>query len=144
MATMEDIMLSINAQDNASKVFQSVGSAAQASLNSMNNGMMNISNSMDNMLASVTGKSAAESIFGTASKAETNDVLLDMMSNTSEAASKLKEHVDQTTNESLVSMQNLIPAMNAFKTATGATDDQIYNATETMASTCSNRKCRFI
>ena len=134
MATMEDIMLSINAQDNASKVFQSVGSAAQASLNSMNNGMMNISNSMDNMLSSVTGKSAAESIFGTASKAETNDVLLDMMSNTSEAASKLKEHVDQTTNESLVSMQNLIPAMNAFKTATGATDDQIYNATETMAS----------
>lgn len=134
MATMEDIMLSINAQDNASKVFQSVGSAAQASLNSMNNGMMNISNSMDNMLSSVTGKSAAESIFGTASKAETNDVLLDMMSNTSEAASKLKEHVDQTTNESLVSMQNLIPAMNAFKTATGATDDQIYDATETMAS----------
>ena len=134
MATMEDIMLSINAQDNASKVFQSVGSAAQASLNSMNNGMMNISNSMDNMLSSVTGKSAAESIFGTASKAETNDVLLDMMSNTSEAATKLKEHVDQTTNESLVSMQNLIPAMNAFKTATGATDDQIYNATETMAS----------
>ena len=134
MATMEDIMLSINAQDNASKVFQSVGSAAQASLNSMNNGMMNISNSMDNMLSSVTGKSAAESIFGTASKAETNDVLLDMMSNTSEAASKLKEHVDQTTNESLVSMQNLIPAMNAFKTATGATDDQIYSATETMAS----------
>lgn len=134
MATMEDIMLSITAQDNASKVFQSVGSAAQASLNSMNNGMMNISNSMDNMLSSVTGKSAAESIFGTASKAETNDVLLDMMSNTSEAASKLKEHVDQTTNESLVSMQNLIPAMNAFKTATGATDDQIYGATETMAS----------
>lgn len=134
MATIEDIMLSINAQDNASKVFQSVGSAAQASLNSMNNGMMNISNSMDTMLASVTGKSAAESIFGTASKAETNDVLLDMMSNTSQAATKLKEHVDQTTNESLVSMQNLIPAMNAFKTATGATDDQIYDATETMAS----------
>ncbi len=134
MATMEDIMLSITAQDNASKVFQSVGSAAQASLNNINNGMMNISNSFDNMLSSVTGKSASESIFGTASKAETNDVLLDMMSNTSEAASKLKEHVDQTTNESLVSMQNLIPAMNAFKTATGATDDQIYDATETMAS----------
>lgn len=134
MATMEDIMLSINAQDNASKVFQSVGSAANASLNNINNGMMNISNSVDSMLSSVTGKSAAESIFGTASKAETNDVLLDMMSNTSQAASKLKEHVDQTTNESLVSMQNLIPAMNAFKTATGATDEQIYNATETMAS----------
>lgn len=134
MATMEDIMLSITAQDNASKVFQSVGSAAQTSLNNINNGMMNISNSFDNMLSSVTGKSASESIFGTASKAETNDVLLDMMSNTSEAATKLKEHVDQTTNESLVSMQNLIPAMNAFKTATGATDDQIYDATETMAS----------
>lgn len=134
MATLEDIMLSISAQDNASKVFQSVGSSAQASLNNINNGMMNISNSFDNMLSSVTGKSAAESIFGTASKAETNDVLLDMMSSTSEAASKLKEHVDLTTNESLVSMQNLIPAMNAFKTATGATDDQIYDATETMAS----------
>ena len=134
MATLEDIMLSISAQDNASKVFQSVGASAQASLNNINNGMMNLSNSFDNMLSSVTGKSAAESIFGTASKAETNDVLLDMMSTTSEAASKLKEHVDLTTNESLVSMQNLIPAMNAFKTATGATDDQIYDATESIAN----------
>ena len=70
MATMEDIMLSISAQDNASRVFESIGSAAHSSLNSINSGMMNISSSMDSMLSSVTGKSAAESIFGTSSKNE--------------------------------------------------------------------------
>ena len=74
-----------------------------------------------------------DNIFGTSSKAETNSVLLKMMSSTSEAASKLNQHVDDVTNSSLVSMQSLIPAMNAFKTATGATDQQIYDATEAMA-----------
>lgn len=134
MATLEDIMLSISAQDNASRVFESIGSAAHASLNSINSGMMNISSSMDSMLSSVTGKSAAESIFGTSSKNETNQVLLKNMTETQEAADSLFKHVDDITNTSLTSMQDLIPAMNAFKAATGATDDEISYASDGMAN----------
>ena len=134
MATMEDIMLSISAQDNASKVFESIGSAAHSSLNSINSGMMNISSSMNSMLSGVTGKSAAESIFGTSSKNETNQVLLKNMTETQEAADSLFKHVDDITNTSLTSMQDLIPAMNAFKAATGATDDEISYASDGMAN----------
>ncbi len=134
MATMEDIMLSIGAQDNASRVFESIGSAAHSSLNSINTGMMNISSSMDSMLSSVTGKSAAESIFGTSSKNETNKVLLTNMTETQKAADDLFKHVDEVTNTSLTSMQDLIPAMNAFKAATGATDDEISYASDGMAN----------
>ena len=134
MATMEDIMLSIGAQDNASRVFESIGSTAHSSLNSINTGMMNISSSMDGMLSSVTGKSAADSIFGTASKNETNKVLLTNMTETQKAADDLFKHVDDITNTSLTSMQDLIPAMNAFKSATGATDDEISYASDGMAN----------
>lgn len=134
MATMEDIMLSIGAQDNASRVFESIGSTAHSSLNSINMGMMNISSSMDSMLSSVTGKSAADSIFGTSSKNETNKVLLTNMTETQKAADDLFKHVDEVTNTSLTSMQDLIPAMNAFKSATGATDDEISYASDGMAN----------
>lgn len=134
MATMEDIMLTITANDQASSTFESISSAAKSSLNNITRGMNNISSSMDNMLSSVTGKSAAESIFGTSSKNETNKVLLSNMTESQEAADALFKHVDDVTNTSLTSMQDLIPAMNAFKAATGATDDEISYASDGMAN----------
>lgn len=134
MATMEDIMLTITANDQASSTFESISSAARSSLNNITSGMNNISSSMDNMLSSVTGKSAAESIFGTSSKNETNKVLLSNMTESQEAADALFKHVDDVTNTSLTSMQDLIPAMNAFKAATGATDDEISYASDGMAN----------
>lgn len=141
MATLEDIMLTISATDNASSVFQGVGSNAQSmasnttqAINSMNSGLMNLSNVSNNLFSKLSqGKSASELLLGTTSKAETNAVLVNMMTQTADSASKLNKHIDDVTNTSLVSMQSLIPAMNAFKSATGATDDQIYNATEGMA-----------
>ena len=111
-----------------------MGSRALTAGNDINSGLLQVSSGLDSMVSKVNGgKTAMDNIFGTSSKAETNSVLLKMMSSTSEAASKLNQHVDDVTNSSLVSMQSLIPAMNAFKTATGATDQQIYDATEAMA-----------
>lgn len=142
MATLEDIMLNIGATDSASNVFKNVGSNAQSmastitnALNSANTGFQNLSNVSDNLIASLSnGKSAADLLFATTNKAETNSVLVNMMSDNAAAAEKLNKHIDEVTNTSLVSMQNLIPAMNAFKTATGATDAQIYDATDGIAA----------
>lgn len=141
MATAEEIMLTFFGKDEVSNVaknidknVQSMGSRALSAGNSINSGLLQVSSGLDSMVSKVNGgKTAMDNIFGTSSKAETNSVLLKMMSSTSEAATKLNQHVDDVTNSSLVSMQSLIPAMNAFKTATGATDQQIYDATEAMA-----------
>lgn len=141
MATAEEIMLTFFGNDEVSNVaknidknVQSMGSRALTAGNDINSGLLQVSSGLDSMVSKLNGgKTAMDNIFGTSSKAETNRVLLKMMSSTSEAASKLNQHVDDVTNSSLVSMQSLIPAMNAFKTATGATDQQIYDATEAMA-----------
>ena len=141
MATAEEIMLTFFGKDEVSNVaknidknVQSMGSRALTAGNDINSGLLQVSSGLDSMVSKVNGgKTAMDNIFGTSSKAETNSVLLKMMSSASEAASKLNQHVDDVTNSSLVSMQSLIPAMNAFKTATGATDQQIYDATEAMA-----------
>lgn len=141
MATAEEIMLTFFGKDEVSNVaknidknVQSMGSRALTAGNDINSGLLQVSSGLDSMVSKVNGgKTAMDNIFGTSSKAETNSVLLKMMSSTSEAASKLNQHVDDVTNSSLVSMQSLIPAMNAFKTATGATDQQIYDATEAIA-----------
>lgn len=141
MATAEEIMLTFFGKDEVSNVaknidknVQSMGSRALTAGNDINSGLLQVSSGLDSMVSKLNGgKTAMDNIFGTSSKAETNSVLLKMMSSTSEAASKLNQHVDDVTNSSLVSMQSLIPAMNAFKTATGATDQQIYDATEAMA-----------
>lgn len=142
MATAEEIMLTFfgkdevsNVASNINKNVQSMGSTASAAMNNLNSGALQVSSGLESVVSSLNaGKSASETIFGTSSKAETNSVLLKLMSSTEEAATKLNAHVDDVTNSSLVSMQSLIPAMNAFKTATGATDDEIYNATESMAN----------
>ncbi len=142
MATLDDIMLSIEAKDSASNVFKNVGANAQSmastitnAINSANTGFMNLSNVSNNLVTSLSnGKTAAQLLFDTTSKAETNSVLVNMMSDSADAAARLNQHIDDVTNTSLVSMQNLIPAMNAFKTATGATDEQIYNATDGIAA----------
>ena len=47
---------------------------------------------------------------------------------------KFYEKVDKTTDSSLTSMQELIPALKAFKSATGATDKEMTNITDEMAN----------
>lgn len=142
MATMEELMLIFRAKDEVSGVtgqidneIQSMASSAQAALASMTSGMANISTVSDNLIGSLNGgKSASELIFGTASKAETNKVLVNNMTQTKEAAEELYSTVDKVTDSSLTSMQDLIPALNAFKAATGASDDEIKDITDDMAN----------
>lgn len=137
----EQIMLTIAARDNASNVaknidssFQGMASNLSKSMSSISNSMMNFSAISDNALQGLTGKSALDNILGTSSKAETNKVLIGMMTDTENAADSLYKTVDNVTNESLTSMQDLIPAMNAFSSATGASDKELESITDEMAN----------
>lgn len=137
----EEILLTLGARNNASSVFsqvdrdaKSMASSISSAMSSINNSMMNFSQVTDNMMQSLTGKSALDNILGTTSKAETNKVLVNMMTETEDAAKSLYKTVDDVTNTSLTSMQDLIPAMNAFKSATGASDTALESVTDEMAN----------
>lgn len=135
-------MLIFRAQDEVSSVtgqidnnVQSMASSAQAALASMTAGMANLSTVSDGLIGSLnSGKSASDIIFGNASKAETNKVLINNMTSTKEAAADLYDTVDKVTDSSLTSMQDLIPALNAFKAATGASDAEVKDITDDMAN----------
>lgn len=139
--TQEEMLLSILAKDNTASGFSSVNKNAQSMsskvcsvVSSMNDAMMNFGRITDSTMQSLTGKSAMDNIFGTVSKAETNNVLIGMMTSTEEAADSLYKTVDSVTDKSLTSMQDLIPAMNAFKSATGASDKELESITDEMAN----------
>ena len=134
----EQIMLNIMARDNASNVAKSIDNSFQGMSSNISKAMSSISSSMinfgavsDNALQSLTGKSALDNIFGTTSKNETNQVLLkNMMDDFENHYDAFYKKVDDTTDHSIVSMQELIPALKAFKSATGATDEEMTNVTE--------------
>lgn len=140
--TAEEIMLTLEGRDNASQMFanvdknaQSMASNISAAMSQVNRGLMNIGQVSDNVMQSLTGKSALDNIFGTTSKAETNSVLLkNMLDDAGKNYDKFYEKVDKTTDSSLTSMQELIPALKAFKSATGATDKEMTNITDEMAN----------
>jgi len=132
--TSEEILLTLGMTDNASGVAQSAAGNIKSSLSSLNSAMMNFGQVTDNVMNSLTGKSAMDNIFATASKAETNKVLLNNMTETKKGAEDLYKTVDKVTDSSLTSMQELIPAMKAFKSATGASDKEMMNITDDMAN----------
>lgn len=140
--TTEEIMITIGARDNASQTFANVDSSAQgmasniqSAMSKVNTGLMSIGQVTDNLMQSLTGKSAMDVIFGTASKAETNSVLLkNMLQDVEKNYDSFYKTVDETTDSSLVSMQELIPALNALNAATGATDKELQNITPDVAN----------
>lgn len=142
MPTMEEIMLTFNAKDNVSNVaknidgsVKSMASSLKSAIGNASSGFMNLSSTTEGFFQSLTGgKNASDIIFGTSSKAETNKVLLSNMTETAAGAETLYKTVDEVTNKSLTSMQELIPAMNAFKAATGASDSELTNVTDDMAN----------
>lgn len=114
---------------------QGMASSAQQALANMSAGMANLSTVSNNIIGGLNGgKSASDIIFGNASKAETNKVLIKNMSSTKEAAEDLYDTVDHVTDSSLISMQQLIPSLNAFKAATGASDSEVKDITDDMAN----------
>ena len=139
--SQEEILLTIGARDNASNVagnvdksFQGMASNISQALSSLNSSMMNFGQVSDNIIQGLSGKSAMDNILGTTTKAETNSVLIKMMTESEEAAQSLNKTVDEVTDKSLTSMQDLIPAMNAFKSATGASDKELESITDEMAN----------
>lgn len=141
MNTTEQILLTLGARNEASGVFgqvdrdaKNMASSISSAFASVNSGMMNLGAVTDNIMQGLTGKSALDNILGTSSKAETNKVLLNNMTETKKGAEDLYNTVDKVTDSSLTSMQELIPAMKAFKSATGASDKEMNNITDDMAN----------
>ena len=138
----EQIMLKIAAENLASpaarqidKDFQSMASNITSAISGISSGMLNMGVVTDNIMQGLTGKSAMDNILGTTSKAETNSVLLkNMLDDTEKHYDSFYKKVDETTDSSLTSMQELIPALKAFKSATGATDKEMTNITDEMAN----------
>ena len=62
---------------------------------------------------------------GKAGKAEVNKVILGTMTETKAGANELFNILDESTNNALVSIDSVIPAINQFATATGASDSQL-------------------
>ena len=56
------------------------------------------------------------------------------MSDTADGADQLYQRVDEVTNSSLIGMQELIPVMKSFKSATGSSDETLSNVTDEIAN----------
>ena len=140
--TSEEILLTIGGRDDASQMFANIDRNAQsmvsnisAAMSKVNTGLMNLSQVGDNVIQSLTGKSALDNILGSASKNETNMVLLEnMLEDVEKNYDSFYKTVDSTTDQSLTSMQELIPALNALNAATGATDKELENITPNVAN----------
>ena len=138
----EQIMLKLAAQNNASYVarqvdkdFPSMASNITSAVSNISSGMMNVGAVTDNMMQGLTGKSALDNIIGTSSKAETNQVLVkNMLDDAEKNFDSFYQNVDEVTDKSLTSMQELMPALKAFKSATGATDKDVQSVTDEIAN----------
>lgn len=108
--------------------FQQIGNG----IHQLNSGFISLS-SANGLLMNELGstKSAMDWVYGTTSREDTNKVLVKTMVSGAQdiesAYESLYEKIDKTTDGSLTSMQDLIPAMNAFKSATQATPEQLEN-----------------
>lgn len=105
------------------QAFSQAGKSAGEFINSLQG--------MDGVVAGVLGgigvQNIGEMIFGNSMKAEKNQILLSQMAGTADGAKKLFNIVDKATNEGAVSMQQVIPAMNAFQKATQSTGVDMNN-----------------
>lgn len=141
MVSAQDVLIRFGATDDVSKTANGIqknitgmGKSASGAIDNLSSSMSMLDSAMLGTLGSVTGKSISDEIFGTSSTAEVNKVLLKNMSETADGATEMYQKVDDVTNSSLISMQQLIPVMKAFKSATGATDDEMMNVTEGIAN----------
>ncbi len=121
--------MSSNAQASASSIgqaYQSVFDQIGQGLSALNQGMMGIS-SANSMVLNQLGatKSAMDYVYGTTAKADTNKVLVRSWGDAKTTWEDIYDTIDHVTDNSLTSMQDLIPAMNAFKASTNATGTQL-------------------
>lgn len=141
MATGEDIALRIVGYDEVSGTMKGITKSVQGMESSGTSAIRNFANSFSMIDAAITGtigtlggKSLNELIIGTSSTAETNKILLKNMMDVESAAGDMYNTIDEVTNNSLISMQQLIPVMKSFKSATGATDAEMEKVTDQIAN----------
>ena len=91
-------------------------------------------NAVNGVVAGLAGKGIWDIVYGTSAKAETNKVLIKNMGDVSKSSEDLYNTIDKTTDNSLISMQQLIPALNGIKSATGASASEIDSASTKVAS----------
>lgn len=137
-----------NVSGGASTAFNGFKSAADSAINSVVKGFQSAGTAASNFINNLSGvqqgimgimgaigtASIGNLIFGNTMKAETNKVLLKGMTSTATEADSLFNVVDNATNKSLMSMQDLIPALNAVQKSTGATGATIESITPSMAN----------
>lgn len=127
----ENVDINVNVDDseikNAKKEVDDLGDSLQSSLSSTES-------AITGAIAGMAGKSIWDTIYGTSKKAETNKILLKNMADTSIGYENLYKTIDSTTDQSLISMQQLIPALNGIKAATGSNASTINTVTPQVAS----------
>lgn len=142
MVSMEQMLIMIRARDETAGAFKQLegntkGLATQFRQMGMASaaGFMQVNQAInDTMSPFMNGKSPLDFVSSTASKAESNKVLLSTMADTKEAAESMYTTIDKVTDNSLVSMQDMIPAMKAFKASAGATDEQMTAVADQVAN----------
>ncbi len=139
MPTGTDVLLNFSAVDNVTgvtnKIQSSVKNMGGTTSSAGSSGASSISRiadacgGLDGAITGVLGTMGAQNfgnlIFGTSKTAETNKILIKGLTDTEAEYNTLYNTVDETTNKSLVSMQNLIPAMSNFQASSGATASQL-------------------
>lgn len=127
----ENVDINVNVDDseikNAQKEVEGLGDKLQSSLGSTES-------AITGAISGMAGKSIWDTIYGTSKKAETNKILLKNMADTSIGYEDLYKTIDSTTDQSLISMQQLIPALNGIKAATGSNASTINTVTPQVAS----------
>lgn len=110
----------------AKKEVEDLGASASTSMGST-------ANAVNGAISMMAGKNIWDTIYGTSKRNETNQILLKNMADTTVGVKTLYNTVDKTTDASLISMQQLIPAINGIKSATGASASTINNITPGVA-----------
>ena len=127
----ENVSINIDVDDSQLKTAKS---EADSLGDSVQSSMSNLDSAVTGVISGMAGKSIWDTIYGTSAKAETNKILIKNMGDTSKAWEDMYNTVDQTTDGSLISMQQLIPAINGIKAATGASASTIDSVTPGVAS----------
>ena len=99
----------------------------------LSNSLGSTSSAVTGAIAGMAGKSIWDTIYDTSKRAETNKILLKNMADQSVAYDTLYNTIDSTTDQSLISMQQLIPALNGIKAATGSNAQTINEVTPKVA-----------
>lgn len=102
--------------------------------NQLSTNMSSTGNAINGVVGGLAGKGIWDIVYGTSAKAETNKVLIKNMGDLSKSSEDLYNTIDKTTDSSLISMQQLIPALNGIKSATGASASEIDSASTKVAS----------